>query len=58
MWTYYRDKYYARRDAVEAMNSALLSEPRVALALTQIAVAEAALDTLMVELAVEEDDDD
>lgn len=58
MWTYYRDKYYSRRDAVEALNSNLLTEPRVALALTQIAVAEAALDTLMVELAVEEADDD
>lgn len=58
MWTYWRDKYYSRRDAVEALDPKLLSDPRVAMALTQIAVAEATLDHILLGLDDDDDDDD
>jgi proteasome assembly chaperone (PAC2) family protein len=57
-WSYYRDNYYTRADAVAAMGHipGVLTDPRVALALTQIAVAEAALDQIMSELEDAADD--
>lgn len=48
-WAYYRDKYYTRAAAVEAMGGDAANDPRVVFILAQIAVLEAALDKFMEE---------
>lgn len=47
MWPYYRNQYYARRDALGAFEPKLLSHPVIALALTQIDLAHAAIDNVV-----------
>jgi len=59
VWRYYRDEYCSRRGAVEAYNSELLDNPAIKLALTQIDVAQAAIDNIVQQLeeaAMDEED--
>lgn len=46
-WSYYRDAYYQKREAIEQYRPALLKNPAIAQALTLIDIAEAAIEQII-----------
>lgn len=57
MWSFFRDRYCGTRDAVERADPNMLSDPRIAHALTQIAAMDLLVDSVM-EAHLQGDGDD